>query len=173
MNAEELAQHRHDADDFFRNHPQSPLLPEQRATFAGMDYFPHNPALDLEIEAEEFAEKEGVLVPVTGDQPTRPFEKWGVLRFEVEGQAVQLTLLYEPEHDYFFLGFWDATSGTETYGGGRYLDPPRLPDGRFAVNFNMAYNPYCAYNDRYSCVIPLPENRLPVRIEAGQKAFKK
>jgi uncharacterized protein (DUF1684 family) len=172
MDAESLLAYRREADLFFKSDPRSPLTPEQRATFASMDYFSPNPALEFVIEAEEFAEKPVVMLPVTGDKPPRVFQRWGRVHFTVEGQAVTLILLYSPDLDYFFLGFRDATSGSETYGGGRYIEPDRLADGRFHVDFNRAYNPYCAYNDSWSCVIPLPENRLQVRIEAGQKAFR-
>lgn len=173
MDTEALLAHRREIDDFFKSHPNSPLTPEQQAAFAGLDWFPPNPALDLTLTAEEFADKAVIMMPRTGDKPSSPYQRWGKIQFEVAGQPVELTLLYGLEHDYFFLGFWDTTSGTETYGGGRYLDPERLADGRFHVDFNVAYNPYCAYNARWSCIIPLPENRLPVRIDAGQKAFHK
>ena len=172
MDREALIAYRRAANDFFKSDERSPLTPDQRATFTGMAYFPPNPALEIVIEAAEFDEKTTVTLPVTGGKPPRSFQRWGALHFEVEGQAVALTLLYSAERDYFFLGFWDTTSGMDTYGGGRYIEPERLDDGRFHVDFNRAYNPYCAYNDSWSCVIPLPEYRLPVRIEAGQKAFK-
>lgn len=174
MNADELRKYRQEADEFFRTHPQSPLTPEQREHFTSLDWFPHNPDLVLILEAEEFEEKPEITLPRSSDKkPPGVYQKWGHLRFTVAGQEVTLLLLYSPEHEYFFLGFWDATSGTETYGGGRYLDPVRLPDGRFEVDFNRAYNPYCAYNDQFACIIPPVENHLPVRIAAGQKAFAK
>jgi hypothetical protein len=168
----ELERYRREADDFFKSHPQSPLTPEQCAAFTGMVYYPPNPDLDLIVEADEFEEKVAVMVPRTGDKPASCYLKWGTLVFEVAGERCQLLLLYSEENNYFFLGFWDATSGAETYGGGRYIDPEPLGGRRFRVDFNRAYNPYCAYNDSWSCLLPPPENRLRVRIEAGQKAFK-
>jgi hypothetical protein len=69
----------------------------------------------------------------------------------------------------YFLPFMDATSGDETYGAGRYLEIEPLPGGKLLVDFNMAYNPYCAYNEYWSCPIPPKENRLSVPIEAGEK----
>jgi uncharacterized protein (DUF1684 family) len=72
-----------------------------------------------------------------------------------------------------FIPFRDATSGTDTYGGGRYIDCEIPADGNLLlIDFNKAYNPYCAYNPRYSCVIPPEENRLDIRIEAGEKTFE-
>jgi uncharacterized protein (DUF1684 family) len=72
----------------------------------------------------------------------------------------------------FFLPFMDATNGQGTYEAGRYLEIDPRPDGSFEVDFNLAYNPYCAYNEHWSCPIPPKENRLSVPIEAGEKAFE-
>ena len=86
--------------------------------------------------------------------------------------ASEVTLtLYHNENGYF-LPFADSQAGIETYGAGRYLEPKRLPDGRFASDFNLAYNPYCAYNDRWSCPITPAENRIKVPIRAGEKVFE-
>jgi uncharacterized protein len=71
----------------------------------------------------------------------------------------------------YFLPFTDALAGAETYGAGRYLEPEQLPDRRFRVNFNLAYNPYCAYNEAWSCPITPPENRLTVPVRAGEMVF--
>lgn len=162
---------RHQKDDFFRAHPQSPLLPEQRKGFQGLNYFPPNEALSFEIEAEEFETKPEIEMQTsTGD--LRTYVKWGKIIFEVNDESAELTLFYSPTNDYFFLPFMDATSGQETYGAGRYLDPENVEGNRFHIDFNLAYSPYCAYNDRYSCPIPPAENRLKVRIEAGEKNFK-
>ena len=75
-------------------------------------------------------------------------------------------------HYFTFIPFVDAQAGKETYGAGRYLDPEVLPDGRLVLDFNLAYNPYCAYNERYSCPIPPAENRLEAVIQAGEKSYK-
>ncbi len=162
---------RRDKDEFFRTSPHSPLLPEQKQNFAGLNYFPPDENLALEIQAEEFPEKQEIQMPTsTGD--LRTFQRWGKLAFEVNDEPVELTLYFSPQQGYFFLPFMDATSGKESYGAGRYLDPESLGDGLFRVDFNLAYSPYCAYNDHYSCPIPPAENRLKVRIEAGEKNFK-
>ena len=73
------------------------------------------------------------------------------------------------EVDSVFVPFLDATSGTETYGAGRYLDLEAEPDGRYALDFNLAYHPYCVYAPTYSCPLTTAENRLPIRIEAGER----
>ena len=160
---------RHEKDDFFHHDPHSPLTPDQRLDFAGLRYFPENPELDLKLEVEEFSEKEIVTMQTTtGD--VQDYERFGRFRFTVEGEEVELTLFHNPHG--FFLPFADSLAGKETYGAGRYLEPDLLPDGRFHVDFNLAYNPYCAYNELYSCPITPAENRLKVPIRAGEMVFE-
>ena len=101
-----------------------------------------------------------------------PFVRWGKISFKVEDQPTQLTVYKDADSDEFFLPFADATSGSETYGAGRYLEVEELPDGRLLVEFNYAYNPYCAYNESWSCPLTPLENRIQVSIRAGEKSFK-
>lgn len=170
MNEQALLAERRNKDTFFKSHPQSPLSKAQREHFEGLAYFDPNPALDLTLEAEEFVDKASVTMQTTtGD--LRDYEKWGKIRFEVSGETAELTLFYSPDHEFFFLPFMDTTNGAESYSGGRYLEPEYLGGGKFHVDFNLAYAPYCAYGDQWSCPIPPLENRLKLRIEAGEKAF--
>ena len=165
----ELEQFRAQKDTFFKTHPQSPLLPEQQETFGGLRYFPENAALRLVIPIEEFADKERIVMQTsTGD--VRAYARYGRLRFSVDEQVVELTL-YADEGAYF-LPFADSLAGEETYGAGRYLEPEPLSDGQFLLDFNLAYNPYCAYNDDWSCPITPSENRLVVPIRAGEQIYK-
>lgn len=156
-------------DDFFRHDPHSPLTPQQRSDFTGLRYFPENPALKLEIQLEIFEDQQEVQFQTsTGD--IQAYIRRGLIRFEVEGQPAELTVY---SNDYgLFLPFVDSQAGKETYGAGRYLEPVTLPDGRLLVDFNLAYNPYCAYNDYYSCPLTPWENRLKVPIKAGERIFK-
>ena len=166
----ELDDFRAQKDAFFARHPQSPLLPAQRGAFAGLRYYPADPALAFDLAPEPFAEPEPVEMQTsTGESAT--YLRWGRLTFAVEGRDVTLTLFADPGSGSFFLPFQDAGRGTETYGAGRYLDVEPLPDGRLHVDFNYAYNPYCAYNDAWSCPIPPRENMLNVHIRAGERTF--
>ena len=166
----ELADFRAQKDAFFKAHPQSPLTAEQQTCFAGLRYFPENPVLRLVLPLEEYAEKDTVIMQTsTGD--ARLYIRYGRLRFTVDGQDVALTLYADADSGAFFLPCVDALRGRETYGAGRYLDPEPLGDGRFLVDFNLAYNPYCAYNEMWSCPITPFENRLKVPIRAGEKLF--
>lgn len=165
----ELDALRAEKDDFFRNHFHSPLTPEQRKNFKGLRYFPENESLRLEVQVEEFADRPRFEMQTsTGD--ARIYEKYGKFKFDVEGKEVELTI-YRNEHG-FFLPFVDSLAGKETYPAGRYLEPIPLSAGNcFMVDFNLAYNPYCAYNEKWSCPITPFENRLNVPIRAGEKLF--
>jgi uncharacterized protein (DUF1684 family) len=159
---------RAEKDDFFASHPQSPLTAAQKRTFSGLRYFDENPSLRLEVAVELFPAREKIEIQTsTGD--ARVYVRFGRFKFSVDGQEAELTI-YETEHGYF-LPFVDSLAGTETYPAGRYLDLESLSDHRFLVDFNLAYNPYCAYNDAWSCPLTPFENRLKVPIRAGEKLF--
>ncbi len=155
-------------DDFFRADFQSPLTPEQRQAFSGLKYFPENPDLRLELMPEPFAQPERVEMQ-TSTGEIQVYHRHGRIHFDVEGEPATLTI-YEGPNGYF-LPFVDSLAGEETYPAGRYLEPEPLADGRFLVDFNLAYNPYCAYNDHWSCPLTPSENRLRVPIRAGEKLF--
>ncbi len=163
-----LQDFRHRKDEFFANDGQSPLTSEQKRNFEGLNYFPENPDLRFEVEVEEYPEKEKMSIQTsTGD--VQNYVRAARFNFEVDGQQVDLTL-YSNQHG-FFLPFVDSLAGKETYPAGRYLEPQTLPDGRLLIDFNMAYNPYCAYNENWSCPLTPAENRLKVPIRAGEKQF--
>jgi uncharacterized protein (DUF1684 family) len=165
-----LEQLRGEKNDFFRDDQHSPLTADQKQDFSGLHYFPENPELNIRLEVEEFPDKQIVTMQTTtGD--VQDYERFGRFRFTVEGQEVELALFHNPHG--FFLPFADSLAGKETYGAGRYLEPELLPDGRFHVDFNLSYNPYCAYNELYSCPITPGENRLEVPIRAGEMVFEK
>jgi uncharacterized protein len=164
----ELEAFRNEKDDFFGHDPQSPLTPAQKRDFKGLHYFPENPDLRLEVRAEELPKKERIEMQTsTGD--VQVYYRHSRIRFAVEGQEAELTI-YESANG-LFLPFVDSLAGKETYPAGRYLEPEELSGGRLLVDFNVAYNPYCAYNDHWSCPLTPFENRLKVPIRAGEKIF--
>lgn len=155
-------------DEFFAQHPQSPLTHEQKRDFHGLDYFPEAPELRLELDLETFAQKDKIEMQTsTGD--VQSYIRYGKIRFQVDGQPAELTVY--ASQDGFFLPFVDSLAGKVTYPAGRYLEPELLPGGKILVDFNVAYNPYCAYNDMWSCPLTPFENRLKVPIRAGEKIF--
>jgi len=164
----ELEAFRTEKNEFFEKHPQSPLTREQKKDFHGLNYFPENNALCLEVKVDEFPIKERFEMQ-TSTGNVQIYEKYGKFNFIVDGVTAELTI-YQSEHG-FFLPFADSLAGVETYPAGRYLEPELLPDGCFLVDFNVAYNPYCAYNEMWSCPIAPAENRLKVAVRAGEKLF--
>jgi hypothetical protein len=159
---------RADKDDFYARHHQSPLTPAQKHDFKGLDYFPENTALRLEVDVETLQTAENITIDTTGGQP-QTYQRFGRFKFLVDGKSAELTI-YKNQNGYF-LPFVDNLAGKETYPAGRYLEPEKLPNGKFLVDFNLAYNPYCAYNEKWSCPITPAENRLKVSIRAGEKIF--
>ena len=166
----ELETFRAEKDRFFASDSQSPLTRAQKRAFHGLNYFPENPALRLEVTVQPFASPEEIHMQTTsGDEQV--YTRYARLQFSAEGQAVELTL-YLSESGYF-LPFVDSQANHETYGAGRYLEPEPLDEAhtRFLLDFNLAYNPSCAYNDAWSCPLTPFENHLKLPIKAGEKVF--
>lgn len=166
-----LTEFRRQKDEFFKHDWQSPLTPEQQKDFNGLKYYPENPALRLRVTVQEYDSKPTVTM-ITSTGSAREYLKYGQFTFDVNSESAILHVYQDADDGSFFLPFVDATAPAQTYGAGRYLDIEPIEDGKFLVDFNYAYNPYCAYNDKWSCPIPPKENRLKVRIEAGEKNFK-
>lgn len=162
---------RMEKDRFFRNSPESPLTPEQRSQFRGLHYYPVRLAAAIPVHVQEFPEKaETPLITSTGD--AMEFFRWGEVVFDLDGNHGRLTVYRADEGDSFFVPFADTTSGKETYGAGRYLELVDNEDGTYILDFNRAYNPFCAYNEGWSCPVPPAENRLPFPVEAGERTFE-
>ena len=165
----ELTAFRAAKDAFLREDPHSPLDHHQRHAFTGLAYYPFNPALRLELHLDRDVPSDIVEVDTsTGER--QEYGRAGKVRFAVDGAPAELTIFRGPDGD-LFLPVRDATSGGETYGAGRYLEPAMLDDGRVLVDFNYLYNPYCAYNEAWSCPLPPRENWLQVPLQAGEKTF--
>ena len=167
----EIEQFRKSKDEFFRTSPQSPLSSEQKKDFAGLHYFPENAQLRFELPLERYTNPQKVVMQ-TSTGTTQEYYKVGQVRFKVNGEDAALQVYESVDNPgSYFVPFVDATAPTESYGAGRYLEPEEHHHDELLVDFNFAYSPYCAYNDRWSCPFPPLENRLKVRIEAGEKKF--
>ena len=161
-------------DELFRSHPQSPLPEDARARFGGLPYFDYDPARRLLARVEP-AEEALILIAGSGPEPT-PFRRFARAVFELGGEERRLALYWlEAYGGGVFLPFRDETSGSETYGAGRYLiDTVKGADlgesgGRLVLDFNLAYNPSCSYDPRWACPLAPPENRLTAAIRAGER----
>jgi uncharacterized protein len=164
---------RADKDEFFRTNPHSPLPASERDDFTGLPYYPVSTALRFEglrLEPYTGDEPSNFQIP-TSDGQLRPAHRAGVLRFEIDGVSHALTAYTFDGGDgeSLFVPFLDATSGTETYGAGRYLDLEPEDDLTYTLDLNLAYHPSCVYDPMYSCPLTPAENRLPIRIEAGER----
>jgi uncharacterized protein len=168
-----MSMYRADKDEFFRSSHDSPIPHDQRDAFVGLPYFPVDESLRYEgLALEPYAGDEPVSFQIpTSDGQLRAAERAGTFQLEVRGAPLRLTgyRIASGESDSVFVPFLDQTSGTETYGAGRYLDLEPDLDGTFVLDFNLAYHPSCVYDPRYSCPLTPAENRLPVRIEAGER----
>jgi uncharacterized protein len=161
-------------DQLFRSHPQSPLPAERRSSFAGLEYWPYDPQARVLAELED-VEAAPTPVETSGTEPIlfRPFAR---ASFELRGEPFALELAWLAAYGGgVFLCFRDATSGRESYGGGRYLlDTVKgadlgEDDGRLVLDFNFAYNPSCAYDPGWVCPLAPPANRLTIPVEAGER----
>jgi uncharacterized protein (DUF1684 family) len=169
-------QHRDDKDEYFRDSSRSPIPEIKQPDFAGLNYYPKSSDYYFELPLHEHEEKEIVVVATT-TEGEREYLRWGEFRFEVDGHEETLQAYRRSENDPgLWVPFRDETSGNETYGAGRYLDlhadEDRLDGDRWVVDFNLAYNPFCAYSERYECPMVPTENWLDVRIEAGEKTYE-
>ena len=172
--ASAIAGYRAEKDQFFKSAPGSPIPFAERDDFTGLPYYPVDVDLVFEgLTPAPYAgnEPSNFQIP-TSDGKLRPAHRAGTFSFDLGGETRQLTA-YELEGAHsdgrLFLPFLDATSGTETYGAGRYLDLEPDEDGTYAIDFNLAYHPSCVYAPQFSCPLTPAENRLPVRIEAGER----
>lgn len=151
----------------------SPLTDADREAFTKLPFFPIDTAFYVVAEFERTRRAKAFKMKTTTDR-LAVYRMYGKATFWLQGKK-QVLHIYQsdrlkkiPEYkDYLFLPFTDASNGTDTYGGGRFIDL-HIPKGKtIAIDFNQAYNPYCAYNHKYSCPIPPKENQLNVSILAG------
>ncbi len=164
-------------DTLFAGHPQSPLPEDARAAFTGLPYFPHDPAWRVTAHLEPDPDGPELVIPTSTGEPTR-FRRVGFVSPVLGGAAVRLAVHWlEGYGGGLFLPFRDALAGRETYGGGRYLldtvkgaDLGTDEDGALVLDFNMAFNPSCAYDPRWSCPLAPPENVVDVAVRAGEMA---
>ena len=155
---------------FLKNSPHSPLTSEQREGFTELDYFPINEEYKFEVELKEFSEQ-SIIKMVTSKGTEQEYIRFGYIEFEVKNEKCMLTVFKQHHSDYLFVPFKDKTSGVESYGAGRYMEIERIKHSLFILDFNISYNPFCAYNDQWVCPMTPFENNLKVEILAGEKKF--
>jgi len=160
----------------FQSESHSPLPRGARAEFHGLKYYPVNPSLRFELPLHRLVEPDTIQI-MTNRGKDRPALRYGYFTFEILWEPQKLFVykfLDTPKQQskHLFVPFLDATSGDETYGGGRYLDLMENDSGTYVLDFNLAYNPSCAYGRKnYVCPLPPAENTLSVPIRAGEKRW--
>ena len=176
-----LTEFRRGRDELFRTHSQSPL--EDREGFAGIDYYPADPVFRVAAAFAPSAAGGELVIDTGGEDGAIRYRRAGHLRFVLAGTECSLLVLAMIAYGGgLFLPFKDATSRSETYGGGRYLfdtiknhlpmPMPEAGESLVEIDFNYAYNPSCAYSPRWACPLAPPENWLPVPVRAGEKNYK-
>lgn len=168
-------------DAEFRDRAQSPLKQEDFLAFKGLNYFPEDKKYVVTARFEKTPDEKTFMMP-TSNGISEKFIKVGVLRFNLDGadyvlNAYQSERILQKENSPYknllFIPFKDLSNGKETYGGGRYLDINQPSGDEVTLNFNLAYNPNCAYgSDRYACPLPPKDNFLQAEIKAGEKIFE-
>ena len=154
-------------DSLFAFGSDSPMPRAERASFAGLKYYPIDLQYHLIGELHIYGRQRQIEVPDTGGS-TITMERFGRLYTTWRGKEFWLEVYRGLESGVLEAFFKDATNGKTTYSGGRYVRIDPLTKGLYAIDFNMAYNPYCDYNPEYICPMPPPQNFLPFAIEAGE-----
>ena len=166
----------------YKDATTSPLKKKDLKNFNGLDFFAVDSSFIVTANLTRIENAPVFEMATTTDRKPL-YKEYGLLRFNINGQDLELTI-YQSQDDlrdekykvYLFLPFTDNTSGNESYGGGRYMDvmiTDIKDDNTIELNFNNTYNPYCAYNDDYSCPLTPRKNHIDIEIKAGIKAFKK
>lgn len=152
----------------------SPMTDEDKQSFSGLKYFPVNEEYKIRAIVTPIERKQPIFIPTTTGE-SKKYIPYAYADFELKG-AQHRVLLYqdweETNPSMLSLMFADDTSGDTTYGGGRYINVMKSGGNSIIIDFNTAYNPFCHFNDEYSCPIPPRENLLEVAIEAGEKLYK-
>ena len=164
---QQMEEKRTKKNQFFRTDAESPIT--DKKGFTSLSYFAPDPAYRVTARLEPFADKTQKLVVRMSDGKEEVYDKFAHAVFRLQDETCRLLIV--KLGDTYSILFRDATSGKTTYGGGRYLelDESSMANNQAVLDFNEAYNPYCAYNPGYSCPLPPPENSLPVAVQAGEK----
>lgn len=177
---DELLSHREEKDEFFDEHPQSPIPPGEREDFDGLAYFDPDPDYRVTATVEVHERPDPVEMDVSAGPPQR-YLRVATLHFELggadDGEEYELAGYRQTEDGTgLFVPFRDKTTGQQTYEGGRYMEfeiEGKLEDGtELVLDFNLAYSPFCAYSETFACSLPPEENWLETEIQAGEKAYR-
>ena len=167
---------RKERDAFFKSHVRSPLTPKEKRSFKGLKYYPFDPRYvfvgQIERTILHINNPEYYATFPTNKGTNKRYIRYGKFHFKLDGKEYTVEIYKSILSDALFIPFKDKTNGKESYGGGRYIDAEILPGYKMVLDFNMAYYPSCAYNDKFICVLPPKENTLNIEIQAGERNLK-
>ncbi len=168
--AQVVTEQRKEKDHWLRDSPHSPLPYDDRTNFRGLNYFSYDAKFRVEAKLPTHPNPARITMPTSiGTQDV--FLRYGYFEFQLEGKTYTLQVYKSSHGESLFVPFRDGTTGKESYGAGRYLDIEERSSDTYTIDFNLAYNPYCAYSDSYSCPLPPRENWLSLEIRAGEKNY--
>jgi uncharacterized protein (DUF1684 family) len=175
----EIEKHQAELNKQYGDSISSPLKPEDLSTFEALEFFPIDENFKVEAILELTSKDPVFEMPTTTDRKPL-YKRYGIAIFKLNGKEFKLNVYQNQElildfeyRNYLFLPFTDKTNGQDTYKGGRYIDMEIPENNLLIIDFNKAYNPYCAYNSKYSCPVVPSENNLDIEIKAGVKTFHK
>lgn len=171
----EIERERKIKDQAFKDDADSPIPCENKDSFAGLRYYPVDRRFRFRVQLRRYDAPE-VITMITSLGSQQQFIRVGFFEFLVKGIACRLQVYKSAKprgpEERLFIPFRDKTSGIETYAAARYIDIPENEKGTYELDFNKAYNPYCAYTEAYVCPLSPTENWLTVEIRAGEKMYK-
>lgn len=173
----EFSKYCQEKNEAFKAEAWSPLTTVDKKSFEHLNYFPYDITWRFKGPIRIYEKQDSIKISGSRQGDIRPALRYGYFEFVREGKKQRLEIIKilprrAGRSAHLFLGFWDQSSGRESYSGGRYIDLEENSGNEYVIDFNFAYNPYCAYSDRYSCAIPPLENRLTVAVRAGEKNYK-
>jgi len=176
LQEQQVLKWRKERDEFFKSHQRSPLTPQEKKNIKGLKYYPFDSKYAFYGPIERYIlhinnPKYYATFP-TNKGINKRYIRYGKFHFVLNGKGYVIEIYKSILSDFLFIPFKDKTNEKETYEGGRYIDAEILPDYKMVLDFNLAYNPSCAYNEKFVCVLPPKENMLGIEIQAGEKNFK-
>ena len=172
---QQVMEWRKERDEFFKTHERSPLTPKQKRVFKDLKYYPFDPRYLFSGRIERYSfyinDPRYYAIILTNKGTSKRYIRYGKLHFGLDDKEYTLEIYKSILSDFLLIAFKDKTNGKETYEGGRYIDAEILVGYKMVLDFNMAYLPPCAYNNKLFCVLPPRENMLDIEIRAGEKNF--
>jgi len=176
LQEQQVLKWRKERNEFFKSHQRSPLTPQEKKNFKGLKYYPFDSKYAFYGPIERYIlhinNPKYYATFLTNKGINKRYIRYGKFHFVFNGKGYIIEIYKSILSDFLFIPFKDKTNEKETYEGGRYIDAEILPDYKMVLDFNLAYNPSCAYNEKFVCILPPKENMLGIEIQAGEKNFK-